>query len=175
MNFSTTVSAQEHKPLPGVPGYETIFITQNELSDEGLNQLTDKIKTVIGQFQGETVLIEDWGKRKLAYSIRKENRGHYTYIVYYGKGDIVHEVERNLRLHEHVMRFLTVNLKREFDAEEFKKNRLDVKAAIKRREDEREARREERMADRKGDHYSDERTPGLMAEEDFVGDTGGQE
>jgi small subunit ribosomal protein S6 len=137
-------------------GYETTFITRSELSDDGLKALHDRLAQVVSSYGGEVVLTEDWGKRKLAYTIQKENRGHYTYLVYSGKGDIVHEIERNLRLHDHVLRFLTVNLEKEFDSAAFQKKRADVHAAAKRREEEREARREERNAERRG--YEDRRT-----------------
>lgn len=133
-----------------IPGYETTFITRNELSDEALKQLQERVNGIIGQYKGEVVLTEDWGKRKLAYPIEKETRGHYTYVVYSGEGDVVHEIERNLRLHDHVLRFLTVRLAGEFDGEAFKKQRADYHAAAKKREEEREARREERMNERRG-------------------------
>ena len=136
-------------------GYETTFITRSELSDDALKTLQDRLSQVVSNYGGEMVLTEDWGKRKLAYSIQKESRGHYTYFVYTGKGDIVHEIERNLRLHDHVLRFLTVNLEKEFDAAAFQKKRADIQAAAKRREEEREARREERNAERRG--YEDRR------------------
>ena len=136
-------------------GYETTFVTRSELSDDQLKAIQEKIAGVITQYKGEMVLTEDWGKRKLAYPIRKEQRGHYTYFVYTGEGEIVHEIERNLRLNEHVLRFLSVNLAKEFDGEDFKKKRAEYHAAAKRREEEREARREERMAERRG--YSDDR------------------
>jgi small subunit ribosomal protein S6 len=130
-------------------GYETTFVTRSELTDEALKALQDKLTGIIGEYKGEVVLTEDWGKRKLAYTIQKESRGHYTYIAYTGEGGIVHELERNLRLHDHVLRFLTVNLEREFDAEDFRKKRAEYHAAQKKREEEREARREERMAERR--------------------------
>lgn len=143
-------------PAPGlIPGYETTFVTRPELSDEGLKALQERLVQVIGTFGGELVLSEDWGKRKLAYTIQKESRGHYTYLVYSGKGDVVHEIERNLRLHDHVLRFLTVHLDREFDSAQFRKHRSDAHAAAKRREEEREARKEERNAERRG--YGDDR------------------
>ncbi|MBI2712336.1 MAG: 30S ribosomal protein S6 [Bdellovibrio sp.] len=135
-------------------GYETTFITRSELSDEALRTLQERVGQIVTSFNGETVLSEDWGKRKLAYPIEKETRGHYTYVVYTGKPGVVHEIERNLRLHDHVLRFLTVNLAEEFDSGNFKKQRADVQAAAKRREEEREARREER-AERRG--YDDRR------------------
>lgn len=133
-----------------LPGYETTFITRSELSDEALKAIQDRLVQVVGEYKGAVVMNEDWGKRKLAYPIQKETRGHYTYLVYTGTGAIVHEMERNLRLHEHVLRFLTVNLEKEFDADIFAKRRAELHAAAKRREEEREARREERMAERRG-------------------------
>lgn len=129
-----------------MPGFETTFITRSELSDDGLKAINERLQGVVAQFGGQLVLQEDWGKRKLAYPIAKESRGHYTYFVYTGKGDVVHEIERNLRLNDQVLRFLSVNLDKEFDMEAFKKARADQQAAAKRREEEREARREERMA-----------------------------
>lgn len=145
---------------PGkLPGYETTFITRPELSDDGLKALHERVKGVISQFAGEIVLAEDWGKRKMAYSIQKETRGHYSYLAYTGKPGVVHELERNLRLQEHVLRFLTVNLEEEFEAEAFCKRRAEAQAAAKKREEEREARREERFAERREreERYSDRR------------------
>ena len=140
-------------------GYETTFITRAEMTDEALKALNERLSNVVTQYTGEVVLSEDWGKRKLAYSIQKESRGNYTYVVYTGKGDVVHEMERNLRLHEHVLRFLTVNLEDEFEAETFRKRRDEIHAAAKRREEEREARREERAAERRAYEGYDDRGP----------------
>ncbi len=152
-----------------ISGYETTFITRSELSDEALKTLQEKLTQVVASFQGSVVLTEDWGKRKLAYPIEKETRGHYTYLVYTGKGDVVHEMERNLRLNDHVLRFLSVNLEQEFDAAQFQKKRSEVHAAAKRREEEREARREERNAERRGyDDRSDYRRHDMDDAEDLV-------
>lgn len=144
-----------------LPGYETTFITRAELSDADLKTLNERIQTIVGTFGGAMVINEDWGKRKLAYPIQKESRGNYTYFVYSGKPGVVHEIERNLRLHEHVLRFLSVNLDDEFDAETFSKRRAEIQAAAKKREEEREARREERFAERRDrdDRYGDDRGP----------------
>lgn len=136
---------------PGkIPGYETTYITRTDISDEALKAFGEKLAGIIAAYGGEVVLTEDWGKRKLAYTIQKEARGHYTYLVYTGKPGIVAEIERNLRINESVLRFLSVNLEKEFDGEAFRKQRADQQAAAKKREEEREARREERMAERKG-------------------------
>lgn len=142
-------------------GYETTFITRPEITDEAQKALVERLNGVVTNYGGEVVLTEDWGRRKMAYPIKKEARGLYTYLVYTGKSDIVHEIERNLRLNEHVLRFLSVNLETEFDSEIFRKRRADVHAAAKRREEEREARREERNAERRGyDMHDDHRGHG---------------
>jgi small subunit ribosomal protein S6 len=149
--MANTSDNQATAKIGNPPGYETTFITRADLSDEGLKALQDRLVGLLPNYQGELVLTEDWGKRKLAYPITKETRGHYTYIVYTGRGEVVHELERNLRLHDHVLRFLTVNLETEFEPETFRGQRAAVHAAAKRREEEREARREERHAERR--HY----------------------
>jgi len=163
VKMATTVKAG------ALPGYETTFITRSEMSDEALKALQERLFAITGQFGGELVLTEDWGKRKLAYAIHKETRGHYTYFVYTGHGDVVHEMERNLRLNDQVLRFLTVNLEKEFSAEGFKKVRAEQQAAAKKREEEREARREERAG------YSDRRYRQDYAERAPVDAAGSEE
>jgi len=116
-----------------LPGYETTFITRVDLSDDGLKTLRDRLNAIVKTYGGETDYEEDWGKRKFAYPIEKETRGHYTHFVYTGKGDVVHEIERNLRLHESTLRFMTINLAKEFDKDVFTKE-LGTGTALKREE-----------------------------------------
>ncbi|HAR44435.1 MAG TPA: 30S ribosomal protein S6 [Bdellovibrionales bacterium] len=148
------------------PGYETTIITRSELSDDALKAVHERVATTITEFGGDMVLTEDWGRRKLAYPIQKETRGHYSYFVYTGKPGVVHEIERHLRIHEHVIRFLTVNLEKEFNAETFRKQRADIHAAAKRREEEREARREERMSERRYERVEETVEVADVAEEE---------
>lgn len=135
-----------------LPGYECIFVTKNEWSDEDFKTLFDKLQGIVAQFSGKVVLTEDWGSRKLAYPIEKDQRAKYTFLVYTGTAGVVEELERQFRLSDKVIRFLTVQLDREFDDEAFLKHRAEVKAAAKKREEERESRREEREA-RRGDYH----------------------
>ncbi|MBY0471123.1 30S ribosomal protein S6 [bacterium] len=159
-----------------LPGYETTFITRAEMTDDAVKALQERLNGVVASFNGKLVLSEDWGKRRLAYPIQKESRGQYNYFVYTGKGEVVHEIERNLRLHDHVLRFLTVNLEKEFDAEKFQKRREEIQAAAKRREEEREAKREERFGERRShDYESRDRGPSAEDFEMDSGDGGGSE
>ncbi len=139
-----------------LPGYETTFITRSDVTDETMKTFQERLNGIVTEFGGTVVLNEDWGKRKLAYTIEKESRGHYTYVVYTGKPGVVAEIERNLRLSENILRFLSVNLDEEFKEENFRKRRAEIQAAAQKREAEREARREERMAERRAQgHYED--------------------
>jgi small subunit ribosomal protein S6 len=169
-----TQTASENTIKKTYSGYETTYITRSELSDESLKVLQERLAQLVASYDGELVLTEDWGKKKLAYPIQKETRGQYNYLVYTGRPDVVHELERNLRLNEHVLRFLTVHLSQNFDPVVFRKQRSDVHAAAKRREEEREARREERNAERRafGDDRSDYRRHDLDDGDDLMGNLG---
>ena len=116
-----------------LPGYETTFITRVDLSDDGLKTLRDRLNAIVKAYDGETVYEEDWGKRKFAYPIEKETRGHYTHFVYTATGEVVHEIERNLRLHESTLRFMTVNLAKVFEKEIYFKE-LPTGTPLKREE-----------------------------------------
>lgn len=111
-----------------LPGYETTFITRAEMTDDNLKTLRERLTALVGTFGGELVEHEDWGKRRLAYPIQKENRGHYTYMVYTGKPGVVSEFERTLRIQDHVIRYLTVQLNYEFDKDEWQKEKAAIKS-----------------------------------------------
>jgi small subunit ribosomal protein S6 len=96
-----------------ISNYETIFLTRTDLSTEALDELKEKLKTIITQYDGEILKSEEWGKKALAYPIQKETRAYYTYIVYSGNDAVVAEIERNFRMLEYVLRFLTVKLDKE--------------------------------------------------------------
>lgn len=102
-------------------GYETTYILRPDINEDGQKALLEKLKGIVQAHQGQVVATEDWGKRRLAYTIKKENRGYYTYILYAGNNSLVAELERNLRISEHVLRFLTVKLADDFDPVTFKR------------------------------------------------------
>lgn len=102
-------------------GYETTFITRTDISDENLKTFNEKLKGIIEAHGGQLIAVEDWGRRRLAYPIQKETRGHYTYLLYTGNNTLVAELERNIRINESVMRFLSVKLGDDFDPAKHKR------------------------------------------------------
>lgn len=89
--------------------YETIFIVNPDLPEEDQNALQEKVRSLVASFKGEIVKLEDWGLRKLSYEIRKSSRGRYFLVDYLADSPaLVRELERTLRLHDGVLKFLTV-------------------------------------------------------------------
>lgn len=91
--------------------YELVYITRPDINETNSNAIKEKVKSVIEAEKGKLVSHDEWGKRKLAYPIAREIKGTY-FIVRYGSdnGNAVTEIERNLRISEHVLRFMTVKM-----------------------------------------------------------------
>ncbi len=88
--------------------YETVFILDPALSEESATEEIEKAKSVITGAKGELIDVQKWGKRKLAYEIKKKREGIYALVRFKGTGEVVGELERSFRLTEPVLRFLTV-------------------------------------------------------------------
>ncbi len=90
--------------------YETIFIVKTSLTDEETVAVTEKIKGVVHREGGEVVVAENLGKKKLAYEVQKEKKGTYVIMQFKGNGATVLELERNYRLSESIIKFMTIRI-----------------------------------------------------------------
>jgi small subunit ribosomal protein S6 len=97
--------------------YETFFIMDPDLPDEVNAIVDEKLKSVVSSKGGMVLTYTPWGKKKLAYPVKKRTRGHYILMEYAGGPDLVAELERNMRLDERVLKFITVKLQERFDPE----------------------------------------------------------
>jgi len=97
--------------------YETIVIVDPDLGEEQRGVVFDKIRELIPQKGGLLVEFDEWGGRKLAYEIKKKQRGYYVRIDYCGGGDLVSEMERQFRIDDRVMKYMTILLDTEADME----------------------------------------------------------
>lgn len=88
--------------------YETTFVFQPEISEEGRQAVFERLDAVLEKNGGTRLLYDDWGKRRLAYEIEKFQKGHYVMLSYLDGGVSVPELERTLRLDESILRFLTI-------------------------------------------------------------------
>ncbi len=96
--------------------YESIFIIRPTLSDDETTKLIDKMKGIVEKTGGEMLKLENWGRKKLAYEVKRERKGTYAYFYFRSKGDVTSELERSYRLEDSVMKFLTVRLEKEIVA-----------------------------------------------------------
>ena len=90
--------------------YETVFILDPDVKDQARTDLFDRVKNIITKENGILLEFDEWGNKKLAYEIKKKLRGFYVCITYGGTGPLVKELERNLRLSDDVLKFMTLLL-----------------------------------------------------------------
>jgi small subunit ribosomal protein S6 len=97
-----------------IPGrtreYETIFILKPDVTNEVIGATNSKIRGVLEAGGGTLLKIENWGRRKLAYEVKKQLKGIYIFFRYLGNPGLVEEVERNLHLTDSVIRQYSVKI-----------------------------------------------------------------
>jgi small subunit ribosomal protein S6 len=112
--------------------YETVFILRPSAGEDVAQETRDRVEGVIENGGGHVLRFDNWGSRKLAYEImdKTENvqveRGTYQYYRFMGPNDLVAEVERNLRLLDSVIKYLTVKLDEDLIADERLKKPTEV-------------------------------------------------
>lgn len=89
--------------------YEIVFIVHPDLEETAFNELVERVQGWITEAGGAITKVDLWGKRKLAYLIRKQKEGQYVLLKAQAPAVLVSQLERNLRFLEPVMRFLIVN------------------------------------------------------------------
>ena len=100
--------------------YETIFIVDNDLSEEDHSPIFEKLTDLIHQHSGLLVMVDEWGSKKLAYEIKKKARGYYVRLDYCGSGILVNEIERFFRIDDRILKYMTVLLDKDVDIEAVK-------------------------------------------------------
>lgn len=90
--------------------YESVFIARQDLTTAQVEALTATMAEIIGKNGGKVTKTEQWGLRNLAYRINKNRKGHYVLFNLDAPAAAVQEMERNLRLNEDVLRFLSVKV-----------------------------------------------------------------
>ena len=88
--------------------YETIFIVNPEVAEEGIKALIQKFSDIINN-DGKVLEVQEMGKKKLAYEIKKNKEGFYVVINFEAKPELIKELERVYRITDDVIKFLTIN------------------------------------------------------------------
>ena len=93
-----------------MPYYESVFIARQDVSATQASGLADTFAEIITESGGQVTKREYWGLKNLAYRIKKNRKGHYTLFNIDAPWTAVQEMERNMRLHEDVLRYLTIKV-----------------------------------------------------------------
>jgi small subunit ribosomal protein S6 len=95
--------------------YETIYILRPNTPNEGVAEVNTRVKGIIEGMGGKIIKVDNWGKRRLAYEVAKERKGIYLYWQYLAQPGVVEECERNLRMLDSVIRYLTTKVDENID------------------------------------------------------------
>jgi small subunit ribosomal protein S6 len=145
--------------------YETVIVIRTDITEDTIDGFHTKVFDTCKKLNGFEVKFEVWGKRKLAYEIKKSMKGIYIYYLHLAPPAAIEELERSLRLNDAVLRFLTVQLAENISPddyeltseEEISKKRVAVKVVD---EDSDDADSDDDKADAtedKGDDKADEK------------------
>jgi small subunit ribosomal protein S6 len=109
--------------------YEELYILKPDTSDEDVDGFIEQIKTIITNGKGTVDKVDKWGVRKLAYRVQKFGEGNYTLIQFTSSPELVHEVERRMRVTDMVIKFITVRIDEKIKKIEKRKKARDKRAA----------------------------------------------
>ena len=90
--------------------YENVFIARQDISAIQVDDLTETFTKVISDNDGKIVKTENWGLRTLAYRIKKNRKGHYVMLNIDAPAAAIHEMERQMRINEDILRYLTIKI-----------------------------------------------------------------
>ncbi len=93
-----------------MPFYENVFIARQDISASQVDALADGFTTIIAEQGGQVVKREYWGLRSLSYRMKKNRKGHYVLFNLDAPPAAISELERNMRINEDVLRYLTVRV-----------------------------------------------------------------
>ena len=93
-----------------MPLYEHVFLTRQDASAQQVEELTAQFKGVIEQMGGKVAKTEQWGVKSLSYRLRKNRKAHFTLFNIEAPAAALNEIERQERLNEDVLRYLTIRV-----------------------------------------------------------------
>lgn len=107
--------------------YESVVIINAALEDEQVDSTVARLKEVITSHGGEIAAVDKWGRKRLAYPIKKAKSGYYVVYRFKAPTDLIAVLERNYRLDENIFRYLTISLNK-FALEAIAKQKESSKA-----------------------------------------------
>ncbi len=93
-----------------MPFYENVFIARQDISSAQVEALADQFATLVTDQGGQVTKREYWGLRNLSFRMKKNRKGHYVLFNLDAPPAAVNELERNMRINEDVLRYLTIRV-----------------------------------------------------------------
>jgi small subunit ribosomal protein S6 len=93
-----------------VRNYEVVFVAAPTLTSEELDSFINHIQTVVESKNGKVVKVDNWGKKSLAYKIKRFREGYYVVLSIEGDGSAIAEMERRFRVTDYIIRFISVRI-----------------------------------------------------------------
>jgi small subunit ribosomal protein S6 len=109
--------------------YETVVVIDSLVKNEDIDEIVNKVERVISNNGGKIISNERWGKKRLAFEIKRRQYGYYVEIVFEAPPNVIRILEREYRLEENILRYLSIHLDKR--ALEFREQQLQSKEVVK--------------------------------------------
>jgi small subunit ribosomal protein S6 len=109
--------------------YEIVYVLAPNADNTEAERINAKVNEVVASFSGKLTKLDNWGRRKLAYPIKRNTRGIFVYAKYIARPGVVAEIERNLRIADSVLRYQSNLLNNALESTDIAVDPEDVKFA----------------------------------------------
>ena len=113
---TTGGTPQQHPPGTTLREYESIFLIRPDLAEDLVDKIVERMRGIVLRDGGKVIKVENWGKKKTAYEVKKHLRAIFIRFDYLGGTGAVAEFERNLRMTDDVLKYQSVKLADDVDA-----------------------------------------------------------
>src|SRR3954468_539330 len=96
--------------------YETIFLVKPDLAEDLVDKIVERMRGIVHRDGGKVIKVENWGKKKTAYEVKKNLRAIFIRFLYLGDTKAVAEFERNLRMTDDVLKYQSVKISDDVEA-----------------------------------------------------------
>ena len=112
----TTGGAPQFAPGTRMREYESIFLIRPDLAEDLVDKIVERMRGIVHRDGGKVIKVENWGKKKTAYEVKKHPRAIFVRFLYLGDTKMVAEFERNLRMTDDVLKYQSLKLSEDVDA-----------------------------------------------------------
>ncbi len=102
--------------------YETLYLINPNLSDEDNSDVVTKFNDLVEKNKGVIIKVDEWGKKTLAYEVKKFDKGYYVLLSYCGEPDLITVLKREFKLDERILKYQTIKLSDNEDPEKLKQH-----------------------------------------------------